>query len=301
MGGLREKMPITFWTFLIATLAISGIPPFAGFMSKDEIIWQSFAHGHYLVWLVLLAGAALTVFYMFRQVYMTFFGEFRGTHEQEHHLHESPPSMAYVLVALAALSAVGGFGLLPEFVGEFKPFVRFLDPVFGSDVTINLVRSGLHHRGIEFGMAVVTLSVAFGGWYFADLIYRREAFDPARFSELAGGVFYEWVFNKYYVDQLYDAAVVQPYFALTRAFAWFDLHIIDGIVNLAARITVLVAWVSGLFDAWVVDGLVNLASNVTLDVGGRLRRLQTGSINGYLYGILAAVMVILLVRAMLAA
>ena len=109
MGGLRERLPITFWTFLAATLALCGVPPFAGFMSKDAIIWDSFAHGHPLLWALLWLGAGITAFYMFRQVYMTFFGEFRGTHEQEHHLHESPPSMTLALVVLGALSIVGGF------------------------------------------------------------------------------------------------------------------------------------------------------------------------------------------------
>src|SRR5207253_9886445 len=105
--------------------------------------------------------------------------------------------------------------------------------------------------------------------------------------------------NKYYVDEAYDAALVQPYILATRAAAWFDLHIIDGVVNLSASLTVIGAWLSGLFDNYMVDGLVNLAANSTLAAGGRLRRLQTGSINGYLYGILAAVMVILLVRALM--
>ena len=104
--------------------------------------------------------------------------------------------------------------------------------------------------------------------------------------------------NKYYVDEIYDALVIQPYLVLCRACAWFDLHIIDGVVNLAATIAVIASWLSGLFDTYVVDGLVNFASNETLAIGGRLRRLQTGSINGYLYGILAGVMIILLVRAM---
>ncbi|MHB8381134.1 MAG: proton-conducting transporter transmembrane domain-containing protein, partial [Candidatus Binataceae bacterium] len=122
MGGLRHHMPITFLTFLAATLAICGVPPFAGFMSKDEIIWQAFAHGHIFVWILLLLGAGITVFYMFRQVYMTFFGDFRGTHEQEHHLHESPPSMAYVLIVLALLSVFGGIVKIPEFIANFKTF-----------------------------------------------------------------------------------------------------------------------------------------------------------------------------------
>jgi NADH-quinone oxidoreductase subunit L len=297
MGGLRHKMPITFLTFLAATLAIAGIPPFAGFMSKDEIIWQAFAHGHVFVWLLLLAGAALTVFYMFRQVYMTFFGEFRGTHEQEHHLHESPPSMAYVLIVLGVLSVVGGIGNIPEFIISWKPFEEFLDPVFSSPVTRHVIESHINNHGIEAGFALITFILVIGGWYFADLIYRQNRLDPSRFSEMLGGAAYDLVLNKYYIDEIYDYVFVQPYLFATRALAWFDLHIIDGVVNFAATVIVFLSWLSGLFDHYVVDGLVNAASNITLDVGNRMRRLQTGSINGYLYGILAAVMVILLVRA----
>jgi len=297
MGGLRHKMPITFWTFVAATFALCGIFPFAGFFSKDEIIWQAFSHGHFVVWLFLLLGAGCTVFYMSRQVYMTFFGEFRGTHEQEHHLHESPPSMSYVLIVLGLLSVVGGWLKFPEFMIAFKPFEEFLDPIFSSEVTHRITESGLHHHGIEAAFAVITFVVVIVGWYLADMMYRQHTLDPARFSEMFGGVPYEWVYNKYYVDEFYDRAVVQPYLQATRAFAWFDTNIIDGVVNLAARIILFGSWISGLFDKYVVDALVNFASNVTFEVGGRLRRLQTGSINGYLYGILAAVMLILLVRA----
>ncbi|HKM98949.1 MAG TPA: NADH-quinone oxidoreductase subunit L [Candidatus Binataceae bacterium] len=299
MGGLRHHMPITFITFLAATLALAGVPPFAGFMSKDEIIWQAFAHGHTVVWAFLLLGAAITVFYMFRQVYMTFFGEFRGTHEQEHHLHESPPSMTYVLIVLGVLSVVGGVVKIPEFIATYKPFEAFLDPVFSSEVTRRIVASGLHSHATEAAFGFITFTMVVLGWLAADLMYRQKTIDPERFSTAFGGVIYGWVLNKYYVDELYDFAIIQPYLALTRAFAWFDSHIIDGVVNLAASLTVVGAWLSGLFDSYVVDGFVNFASLVTLDVGGRLRRLQTGSINGYLYGILAAVMVILLVRAMI--
>jgi NADH-quinone oxidoreductase subunit L len=301
MGGLRHKMPITFWTFVAATFALCGIFPFAGFFSKDEIIWQAFSHGHFVVWAFLLLGAGFTVFYMSRQVYMTFFGEFRGTHEQEHHLHESPPSMAYVLIVLGVLSLFGGWLKWPEFIISFKPFEEFLDPIFSSEVTHRVIDSGLHHRGIEAAFALITLVVVVGGWYLADLMYRQKTFDPAIFSESFGGVPYEWVYNKYYVDEFYDRAVVQPYLLATRALAWFDANIIDGVVNLAAAATVFISWLSGLFDKYVVDWLVNFLSNVTYDVGGRLRRLQTGSINGYLYGILAAVMLILLARAVLRA
>jgi NADH-quinone oxidoreductase subunit L len=299
MGGLRHKMPVTFVTFLVATLALSGVPPFAGFMSKDEIIWEAFAHGHTVVWGFLLLGAALTVFYMFRQVYMTFFGEFHGTHEQEHHLHESPPSMALVLIVLGVLSLVGGLVKIPDFIATFKPFEVFLEPVFSSTATRAIYAAQIHNHSIEAGLGFVTFTMVVLGWLAADFMYRQGAIDPSRFSQAFGGVAYDWVLNKYYVDELYDFVFVQPYLWITRGFAWFDLHIIDGVVNLAASITVFGSWLSGLFDNYVVDGLVNAASLVTLDLGGRLRRLQTGSINGYLYGILAAVMVILLVRAVL--
>jgi NADH-quinone oxidoreductase subunit L len=298
MGGLREKLPITFWTFLAATLAISGVPPFAGFMSKDEIIWRAYAHGHLIIWAMLWIGAGLTVFYMFRQVYMTFFGEFRGTHEQEHHLHESPPSMSMVLIVLGVLSVVGGFAMLPEFIAPFAPFEHFLDPVFTAEPTRLVMRSGLHDKTIETMFAGLSLAMVLAGWLLADLTYRRHLLSAEKMAEFANGAFYRLSLNKYHVDEAYDAAIVRPYMAATRAMAWFDQHIIDGIVNLSAVITVFGAWLSGLFDTYVVDGLVNLAANSTLAAGGRLRRLQTGSINGYLYGILAAVMVILIVRAM---
>jgi NADH-quinone oxidoreductase subunit L len=270
-------------------------------MSKDEIIWQAFAHGNTAVWALLWIGAGITAFYMFRQVYMTFFGEFRGTHEQEHHLHESPPSMAYVLIILGVLSVIGGFVNFPAFIAPIHLFEDFLDPVFSSEVTRRVVESGIHNHGIEAGFGALSLLLVVGGWLLADMIYRRQVLDAERFSNAFGGSLYRLVLNKYWVDEFYDAAVVNPYLAFTRACAWFDLHIIDGIVNGLAAVTVVVSWISGLFDAYIVDGLVNLASNATLAAGGRLRRLQTGSINGYLYGILAAVMVILLVRAILRA
>src|SRR5271163_4614742 len=265
MGGLRHKMPITFWTFVVATFAIAGIPPFAGFMSKDEIIWQAFAKGHAILWFMLWIAAGLTVFYMSRQVYMTFFGEFRGTHEQEHHLHESPPSMSYVLAVLGVLSVIGGFVMFPEFIASFKPFEEFMDPIFSSEVTHRITESGIHHHGIEAAFAVITFVVVIVGWYLADLMYRQKRIDPARFSQMFDGVPYEWVSNKYYVDEFYNRAVIQPYLFATRALAWFDSNIIDGVVNLAARIIVFGSWLSGLFDKYVVDALVNFASNVTFE------------------------------------
>src|SRR5260370_25198261 len=118
-------MAFTFWLFIVETLAIGVDQPFAGFMSKDEIIWQTYAHGHVALWAMLWLGAGMTAFYMFRQVYMTFFGEFRGTHEQEHHLHESPPSMAWVITILGILSIVGCFVMLPGFIAPFALIAPF--------------------------------------------------------------------------------------------------------------------------------------------------------------------------------
>lgn len=299
MGGLRAKLPITFWTFLAATLAICGIPPFAGFMSKDGIIWSAFSHGHWVVWLLLLIGAGITAFYMFRQVYMTFSGEFRGTHEQAHHLHESPWSMASVLIVLGALSVIGGFVLIPRFITNFNPFSQFLAPVFDFPQTQALALES--HENYEGLFALISLIVVIIGWFLADTMYRARRVAPETAAAFAGGVFYRLSLDKYYVDEAYNFAIVQPYLLATRALAWFDLHIVDAIVNFAALLTVIGAWLSGLFDNYIVDGLVNLTANATLATGARLRRLQTGSINGYLYGILAAVMLILLVRAIMRA
>src|SRR5216684_2736121 len=301
MGGLRHKMPITFWTFVAATLAIAGVPPFAGFMSKDEIIWSAFDHGHPLIWALLWIGAGLTAFYMFRQVYMTFFGEFRGTHEQEHHLHESPPSMAWVITILGILSIIGGFVMLPGFIAPFAPFKEFLDPVFNSPQTQQVAAAVLQNDQTEAYFAGLSLLMVAIGWLLADLTYRRQKLSAERMAAAFGGLLYRLSLNKYYVDEAYDALFVRPYIALARATAWFDLHIIDGLVNLSATLTVFGSWLSGLFDNYIVDGLVNLTANATLAAGSRLRRLQTGSINGYLYGILAAVMLLLLVRAILRA
>ncbi len=209
MGGLRHRMPITFWTFLAATLALCGVPPFAGFFSKDEIIWQAWAHGHQMVWLLLWIGAGITVFYMFRQVYMTFFGEFRGTHEQEHHLHESPPSMSMVLAVLAVLSVVGGFVKFPEFLVPIRLLEDFLAPAFSSDATRQLVESGIHNRAAEAGFAALSLMIVALGWFLADTIYRREALSADRISEAFGGL-YTLVLEKYYVDEFYQAAIVNP-------------------------------------------------------------------------------------------
>jgi NADH-quinone oxidoreductase subunit L len=305
MGGLRARLPITFWTFLAATLALCGVPPFAGFMSKDKIVWDSFAHGHPALWALLWVSAGLTAFYMFRQVYLTFFGEFRGTAEQEHHLHESPPTMAIVLIVLGALSVVGGFVEVPKFLKSIDPFghpfSQFLAPVFAAAPTRRLAQAATENHSLEIELALITFAMVVAGWFVADLIYRQGSTALEWVGIVWAGAVYRIVLNKYYVDEAYEAGPMAATLRASRAAAWFDSSVVDWIVNFAATMTVFSSWLSGLFDRYIVDGLVNLASNVTLEAGGRMRRLQTGSINGYLYGILAAVTLILIVRAVLRA
>jgi NADH-quinone oxidoreductase subunit L len=198
---------------------------------------------------------------------------------------------------------------LPGFVERYDPFghpfghpfATFLAPVFSSPATRQMVAPATENGSAEAGFAVLSLALVAAGWFLADLIYRQRstAFDWV--GQLWDGALYRLVLNKYYVDEAYAAGPVAATLAASRAASWFDFHIIDWIVNFAVTLTVVSAWLSGLLDRYVVDGLVNLASNLTLEAGGRMRRLQTGSINGYLYGILAAVTFALIVRAMLRA
>ena len=153
-------------------------------------------------------------------------------------MHESPPSMAYVLIALGTLSVVGGLVKIPEFIATFKPFEEFLDPVFSSEVTRRITEAGIHSHATEAAFGVITFTIVVIGWLIADLMYRQQKLDPARFSQMLGGVPYEWVYNKYYVDEFYNRVIIQPYMFATRALAWFDSNIIDGVVNLAASIIV---------------------------------------------------------------
>jgi NADH-quinone oxidoreductase subunit L len=146
---------------------------------------------------------------------------------------------------------------------------------------------------------VLSLVMVAMGWFLADLIYRQSSTVFDWIADVWGGALYRTVLNKYYVDEVYAAGPVAGTLEVSQAAAWFDFHIIDWIVNFTATLTVFGSWLSGLLDRYVVDGLVNLVSNMTLEAGARMRRLQTGSIKGYLYGILAAVTFALIVRAVL--
>ena len=293
MGGLKKYVPTTFWTFVAATVAIAGIPPLAGFVSKDAILAKAFEAGftdlngfgnvYFLLWMLGLGGAGLTAFYMFRLVFMTFYGKFRGGEEAEHHLHESPWTMTLPLQILAVLSIVGG--LLIGFPGQLFhlegwSFIdRFLEPV--------VLSHGEHagHAvsfGLEWALVLLSVGVAVTGivvawrFYKDDLEFKRATALVERFP-----LVYKLLLNKYWVDEIYGATVIAGTIKLAR-FLWeVDARVVDGAVNGTAHTTVGSSFLSGIFDLRVVDGAVNLVGT-TYDVASRwFRRLQVGFTQGY--------------------
>ena len=235
MGGLRQQMPATYWTMLIGTLAIAGMPGFSGFFSKDEILWQAFAgvNGHPLLWLTGAIAAAITTFYMFRLIFMTFFGTLRAEHDISHHVHESPKVMTWPLIALAVLSLIGGYVGIPAVLGGANHFEHFLQPVFEASETIRHGQAAGHFsHSVEWGLMTAIFLITLGSLYLAHLFYVRRTDLPARVTEKLKAL-YTLVYNKYFVDELYDGAVVKPLQALSNSFLWkrVDVKGIDGLVN----------------------------------------------------------------------
>jgi NADH-quinone oxidoreductase subunit L len=271
MGALKGKMPATFWTFLMATLAIAGIPGFAGFFSKDEILWGAWSSGHRWVWGMLAAAAGLTAFYMFRLVYLVFFGRFRGTEEQAHHVHESPRVMTAPLVVLAVLSVVGGWIGIPKVLSmgsDVNGFGHWLTPVFGAHGGEGVGEAGAEHAGtgVELGFMALAVGIALVGIWLATVMYRRRE-DLAAKVASAFGPAYRLVRNLYWVDELYDVLLIRPFYLLSRFFAGID--------------------------KWVVDGAVN-AVGVAADVAGQLVKLfQTGYVRNYALVFLLGTVVVL--------
>jgi NADH-quinone oxidoreductase subunit L len=305
MGGLKSALPITYWTFLIASLAIAGVPGLAGFFSKDEILFETFAHGHTILWTVGILTSLLTATYMFRLVFLTFHGERRheappqhaveeepaahGPDSVLHHpathsprpgaaLHDAPAAMALALVVLAIGSVAAGYVGVP---GR-NVLASWLEPSFEAHSVTTLAseqvgeagRTGVAgeaaeaDEGLELTLMVVSSIVAFAGIGLAAFIWlkRREIADKA--AAMFPGV-YRALLNKYYVDEIYDATIVQPIRIVSQEGLWrgIDVHVIDGAVNGAASI---------------VDGSSSL-----------LRRLQTGSVRAYAGSLLIGVVLIL--------
>jgi NADH-quinone oxidoreductase subunit L len=270
MGGLRSKLPITYRTFLLAALAIAGIPPLAGFFSKDAILGAAFESRKYVLFGIGLLTAGMTAFYMFRLVSLTFAGSFRGTSEQEHHLHESPPSMTIPLVVLAFLSVVGGFLGLPAAIAEGGNVLgRFLAPIFPVLPAVEGEAGAMSHL-TEWLLMAVSIGVAASGIFLAWTWYaRQEGRTPARIAETFPGT-YALVRDKFRVDELYDAVFVRSFRGLAM-FLWkvVDVLVIDGILNAAAF-------------------LIELA-------GDLLRFLQTGNVRNYALTFFLGVVALMLV------
>lgn len=297
MGGLKSRLPITYWTFLIAALAIAGIPPWAGFFSKDAILTGVFEAHRPVLFAIGLVTAALTAFYMFRLVILTFSGEFRGTQEQEHHLHESPASMTLPLVILAVLSFVGGWVGLPAVFGEgANRFAAFLGPILlplasahpgehalpGSTVGEGTFGSPTHGTLsgdlavpgplVEWLLMAASVTAAAAGIFLAWKWYSKEkGLVPARLAASYPAA-YALVAEKFRVDELYDAVIVKPFVLLAR-----------------------VLW--KVVDVLVIDGVLNAGAFLVELTGDLLRFLQTGNVRNYaltfFLGVIALVLIVM--------
>ncbi|MDE3057523.1 MAG: NADH-quinone oxidoreductase subunit L, partial [Bacteroidota bacterium] len=254
MGGLKKYMPVTYKTFFIAALAISGIPPLSGFFSKDEILWRAFADGSPVLWFIGFVTAGLTAFYMFRLVSLTFEGKPRFD-ENHLHPHEAPKTMTIPLVALATLSVIGGFIGIPASLGGGNRFEHFLEPVFDSANTqLALVPHEI--SSTEYVLMLLSIAVAVTGMYYARVIYLKK---PNVAESLAKrfAKSYNLLFNKYYVDETYDAAVVTPIVKGSEKILWRGV------------------------DVGVIDYTVNVTGRIAAFASEMLRRIQTGAAQSY--------------------
>jgi NADH-quinone oxidoreductase subunit L len=287
MGGLRERMPVTFWTFLIYTLAISGVPLTSGFMSKDEILAGTLAFGglsgHVVVPVVGFLVAGLTAFYMFRLVILTFLGTHRDPRRLEH-IHESPAVMTVPLMVLAALSIFIFFSFNPFNAGDgwiarALPRPETVTPAAVAPPGGEVFEDSLHHaHGTAMGLSLLVAGL---GILIAFTTYYWKKISADRVAAAMPGL-HQFLLNKWYFDDLYNRGVVGGLLAVTRALRWFDNTVVDGAVNGAGRITSVTSFVSGKFDTIVVDGLVNLTAYLSGFLGLVLRKFQTGKVQTYL-------------------
>jgi NADH-quinone oxidoreductase subunit L len=295
MGGLRRVMPLTARTYQIACLAITAapIPFFAGFWSKDEILWKAFGTettGPFpgvLIYVMGLTAALCTSFYMWRSYYLTFEGP-HAKAEIATKVKESPPAITYVLAVLAFLSAFAGiaFGFATHFIGGHgHPLLEtWLHPVL-AHATTSFKPYGL---GLEYLLMAVSVGGALGSWWLARSRYGEKR--AASWAETEQSLpAFDLLHNKYFVDEIYDRFVVRPFMALRLVLSEMDRWIVDGIVNGVGVATRGASWVSGAIDTYIVDGAVNFVAEGTLKAGAKLRTLQTGRVQNYVYGLLGGV------------
>jgi len=301
MGGLRKALPVTYWTFLVGTLAIAGVPLLSGFFSKDEILWQTFATGNTVLWTVAVLTALLTAIYMFRLLYLTFFGERRparegheahgaaGGHGHGGGLHDAPAPMAIALVVLAVGAVLAGYIGVPHALGGHNRIDAFLEPSFQAvGVTVEAaepeaaieaaVEAGGEAGGeaaeahdetaLELGLMAVSTFVALGGIWVATLFFLRKPESADRMAERWSGV-HRLLLGKYFVDEAYDAAVVQPIKRTSTRLLWRGV------------------------DAGFIDGTVNAVGLIVRGWSAVLRRLQTGSVRAYAMSLFLGVIVVM--------
>jgi NADH-quinone oxidoreductase subunit L len=265
MGGLAKKIPATYWTLVAGALALSGIFPFAGFWSKDDILGSVWRHGKYYLWAVGIIAAFITAFYTFRMIFLTFFGKERPAHGDEHHVHKNPLSMILPLVVLAIASLLGGFLGLPGKLGVLQ---KFLEPVFASaDHVLGIEETGL--KTIDYVLMAVSLVVAGSGIALAWFMYIRRADLPVRVGAKLQPV-YKVVYNKFYIDEFYAATFVRV--------------AVDG-----SR------WVWKHFDELIIDGAVNGTGWLWQKGGALVRPVQTGKVQNYMLGIFIGLFVLMTV------
>jgi NADH-quinone oxidoreductase subunit L len=288
MGGLKDKIPVTYWTMFIASLAISGIPGFAGFFSKDEILWQVYSspHGSRMIYAVGIVTATMTAFYMWRLMFLTFCGASRADAHIQEHIHESPRTMTVPLMVLAAGCVVAGWIGVPKlwsaFPDAFRAFERWLEPAFEAGAARAAAHAAAHHEAsLEWLLMGLSVAVAVAGILVARRLYvTRPALADA--LQRASGPLYTTLLNKWYVDELYDFLFVN---GLAKgggtALAGFDNLVVDGGVNGAGWLTRFTSRLSIWWDTWIIDGAVRLSSFLVKVASYPVRIVQTGYLQSY--------------------
>ncbi|RMH42867.1 MAG: NADH-quinone oxidoreductase subunit L [Deltaproteobacteria bacterium] len=297
MGGLASVMPKTRLTYLIACISIAGFPIAAGFYSKDEILWKAMSNGAtlvpgWLIWAIGFLAAGCTAFYMFRSYYMTFHRR-EPTEDIRKHCHESPLNMTGVLWVLAVLAVVTGALGLPHYLGFHPIFEAWLEPVMANG-PFREAEGVFSSHALEYALVFASIAIATAGFLLARYFYFDERRTAARMAALKARYdrVHELLYNKYWVDELYQATFVRGFKATARWLAWFDAHIIDWAVNFVGAVGRAAAWLGGFIDRMFVDGAVNGVAHGLLALGRQARRIQTGRINNYALGIAVGVVLL---------
>jgi NADH-quinone oxidoreductase subunit L len=264
MGGLRKKLPITFLTMMVGTIAIAGIPPFSGFFSKDEILAHVYEHNK-AFWVIAVIGAMFTSFYMFRMMYLTFNGSFRGTTDQEHHLHESPALMTIPLIVLAVLSALGGLIGIPAVLGGTHWLENFLAPVFEVSKSKTSVLT-LDHT-TEYVLMALSVTAALVSMLYAYVRYVKQGHIPAN-DRTDRGLLARLSYNKFYIDEVYHSLITRP----LDTFSGF---------------------LSKTVDKAGIDGIVNGFGKGAVEASKSFRLLQTGMVGFYIFMMVAGILALL--------